>query len=88
MNPEMAWNGSDFLDWPEAQMRGVDGSAIPDCPNGVRRSHLAIFAYPGPSEAAMMNPTSALGGMRDTAGFSLPASPLTIDRGMINTTSI
>ena len=24
-------------------MRGVDGSGIPDCPNGVRGSHLAIF---------------------------------------------
>jgi len=24
-------------------MRGVDGFGIPDCPNGVRGSHLAIF---------------------------------------------
>src|SRR5262249_17830443 len=36
-------DGSDFLDWPEAWMRGADGSGIPDCPNGVRGSHLAIF---------------------------------------------
>ena len=24
-------------------MRGVDGFGMPDCPNGVRGSHLAIF---------------------------------------------
>jgi hypothetical protein len=23
-------DGSDFLDWPEVQMRGVDGSGIPE----------------------------------------------------------
>jgi hypothetical protein len=32
-----------FLDWTEAKVRGVDGFGIPDCPNGVRGSHLAIF---------------------------------------------
>jgi hypothetical protein len=37
-------DGSNFLDWPETQVRGVDGFGIPDCPNGVRESHLAIFA--------------------------------------------
>ena len=34
---------SNFLDWPETYVRGVDGFGIPDFPNGVRGSHLAIF---------------------------------------------
>ena len=34
--PRTDVDGSDLLDWPEAQVRGVDGSGIPDCPNGVK----------------------------------------------------
>jgi len=26
-------DGSNFLDWPETYVRGVDGFGIPDCPN-------------------------------------------------------
>jgi hypothetical protein len=43
MNPEIGVDGSNFLDWPETYVRAVDGFGIPDCPNGVRGSHLAIF---------------------------------------------
>jgi hypothetical protein len=43
MNPELAVDGSNFLDWPETYVRGVDGFGIPDCPNDVRGAHLAIF---------------------------------------------
>jgi hypothetical protein len=28
MNPETGVDGSDFLDWPEARMRGVDGGTL------------------------------------------------------------
>src|SRR5258708_40348824 len=32
--PRTGVDGSDRLDWAEAQLRGVDGSGIPDRPNG------------------------------------------------------
>ena len=47
-------DGSDFLDWPEAWMRGADGSGIPDCPNGVRGSHLAIFPDIGTHSSSLL----------------------------------
>src|SRR5215831_3499026 len=47
-------DGSNFLDWPETYVRGVDGFGIPDCPNGVRGSHLAIFSDIGTHSSGLL----------------------------------
>src|SRR5215813_11253332 len=54
MNPETGVDGSNFLDWPETWVRGVDGFGIPDCPNSVKGFHLAIFPDIGTHSSGLL----------------------------------
>ena len=54
MNPELAWMVPIFWIARKPRCEGVDGFGIPDCPNGVRGSHLAIFSDIGTHSSGLL----------------------------------